>query len=87
MQYIDENSIYEVYEQPHSHTRKLIDVPLPMLCDYLSHRFIDKISCGSSHSLVIDKEGYVYAAGNSDCGQLGVLWYNFNKHNCRFPFV
>lgn len=87
IQYIEDNSVYDVYEQPYSHTRKIIDVPLPMLCHYLSDRFIKNISCGSSHSLVLDKEGYVYAAGNSDCGQLGVLWYNFNKRNNKFPFV
>ena len=58
-----------------------------MLCYFLSDRFIEKISCGSSHSIVLDREGFVYAAGNSDCGQLGVIWYNFNKRSCKFPFV
>lgn len=49
--------------------QKLKDkILIPILCEYLCDRFISQISCGSSHSLVLDRVGYVYAAGNSDCG-------------------
>lgn len=37
--------------------------------------------------MVLDKNGYVYAAGNPELGQLGTIAYNFNPKNCEIPYV
>jgi len=36
---------------------------------------------------MIDSAGYVYAAGCSELGQLGMVFYNFNPQTCDVPFV
>jgi alpha-tubulin suppressor-like RCC1 family protein len=32
---------------------------------------ISKISCGAYHSLLLTNDGFIYAFGNNDCGQIG----------------
>jgi hypothetical protein len=34
--------------------------------------FIEKISCGHSHSLLLSEKGVIYAFGSNDCGQIGI---------------
>lgn len=45
------------------------------------------MSCGTSHSLILDTCGYVYSAGSSENGQLGTLHYNFTPKLCDIPYV
>ena len=45
------------------------------------------MSCGTTHTLLLDDEGYAYSAGSSDDGQLGVIHYQFHPKNCDLPFV
>jgi RCC1 and BTB domain-containing protein len=33
--------------------------------------FIEKISCGSAHSLLLSSDGYIYAFGRNSDGELG----------------
>ena len=44
---------------------------LPILCPSLVNVGIKKISAGDDHSMVLGKDGSVWAAGLNDCGQLG----------------
>jgi alpha-tubulin suppressor-like RCC1 family protein len=43
--------------------------------------FIEKISCGSEHSLLLSSDGYIYAFGNNESGELG----NKKKENELSP--
>ena len=40
----------------------------PRLCKDLEHLFITQVSCGTSHSLMLDKEGRMYSAGSPEHG-------------------
>ncbi|CAG9460838.1 unnamed protein product [Pedinophyceae sp. YPF-701] len=40
---------------------------------------VQQVSCGAAHTVVLDTDGFVYAAGSNDCGQLG--------HSPHLPFV
>ena len=46
---------------------------------------IVSFSCGSFHTIAVDKEGFAYALGNNDVGQLGIpgdrVSKNFKKIN------
>jgi RCC1 and BTB domain-containing protein len=44
--------------------------------------FIEKISCGSSHSLLLSSDGYIYAFGDNEFGELG----NQKKENELSPY-
>ena len=35
----------------------------------------------------MDRDGYAYAGGSSENGQLGVIHYNFNPKTCEQPYV
>lgn len=59
----------------------------PQYCDEMSQKKIVQVSCGTSHTLLLDFNGYAYAAGSSENGQLGVIHYQFNPKNCEQPFV
>ncbi len=53
----------------------------------MSQKYLIQVSCGTSHTLVLDREGYAYSAGASDHGQLGVVHYQFTPKTCEQPFV
>ena len=55
---------------------------LPKLCEDLAHLNIKMISCGTSHTIVLDEEGIAYAGGCNDEGQLGVAMYEFDAKAC-----
>lgn len=40
---------------------------------------IVNFSCGNHHTLAIDADGYAYALGNNDSGQLGIVGERFTK--------
>lgn len=60
---------------------------LPKLCEDLAHLNIKQISCGISHSLVLDEDGIAYAGGSNEEGQLGVPLFTFDPAACEEPFV
>jgi hypothetical protein len=51
----------------HSNEPKLVAVIDENKCN----NFIEKISCGSSHSLLLSSDGYIYAFGDNKYGELG----------------
>ena len=51
----------------------------------LEHLTIREVSLGSSHTLILDSSGYVYAAGSPDYGQLGSKY--FHPKACEMPYV
>ncbi len=60
---------------------------IPQICEEMSLKRINQVSCGTTHTLVLDDEGFAYSAGSSDDGQLGVINYQFNPKRCDIPFV
>eukprot|EP00347_Sterkiella_histriomuscorum_P017345 403349742 len=59
----------------------------PQYCDEMSQRKIVQVSCGTTHTLLLDYTGYAYAGGSSDNGQLGVIHYQFAPKTCEQPYV
>ena len=51
---------------------------------------IVKFSCGNSHTVALDSDGYAYALGNNDMGQLGLegerITKSFKKVNNNMIF-
>lgn len=68
-------------------SRRTKNYCIPQYCEAMALKHITQISCGTSHTLILDQEGYAYAAGCSDDGQLGVIHYHFAPKNCEQPFV
>ena len=48
-------------------------VSTPTLVTALEHTYIREVACGAAHSLFVDTAGTVFACGNDDEGQLGVV--------------
>ena len=59
----------------------------PQYCQPLENADIIQVSCGTSHTLALDSCGYIYAAGSSDLGQLGVIDYHFIPDKCERPYI
>ena len=59
----------------------------PQYCVAMEDKEIDQVSCGTSHTLILDTSGYVYSAGSPDNGQLGTIFYNFNPKTCQIPYI
>jgi alpha-tubulin suppressor-like RCC1 family protein len=54
----------------------------PQYCSAMEDKNVNQVSCGTSHTLILDINGYVYSAGSPEYGQLGTISYNFNPKNC-----
>lgn len=61
--------------------------PIPQLCEAFSDKKIVEVSCGATHTVVIDNDGAVFAGGSSEWGQLGVHFRDFDPINGDKPFV
>lgn len=59
----------------------------PQYCEALEDKDIVDISCGTSHTLLLDSIGYVYSAGSPEYGQLGTIEHNFTPDKCSVPYV
>lgn len=59
----------------------------PQFCEAMDQKDIVDISCGTSHTLLLDSIGYVYSAGSPELGQLGTLAYNFIPSKCKLPYI
>jgi len=59
----------------------------PQYCTDIEGKDMVDISCGTSHTILMDSIGYVYAAGNPELGQLGTIHYNFMPEKCDLPFI
>ena len=53
----------------------------------MENKIIVQVSCGTSHTLFMDDDGYAYSSGSSDDGQLGVKNIDFNPKRCEVPYV
>ena len=67
-------------QQPRSYS-------IPQLCDAFVAKMIVEVSCGATHSVVIDNDGAVYTGGSPEWGQLGVPNWRFNPDDCVRPYV
>ena len=61
----------------------------PQICDVFEgdHKFI-QVSCGTSHSIALTTEGYVFTSGSNEFGQLGVQEYNYiDEYPNKRPYI
>lgn len=78
-----------VYTFGHGYTGQLglgntQNYPIPILVHSLSNKFISDIAAGWSHSLVLTKEGHLYATG---CGKWGALGMVNSENKKTFTYI
>lgn len=53
----------------------------PKKVDVLEDVYVENVSCGSTHTLAITNEGFVYSWGSGANGMLGIVKDNFKDYN------
>jgi len=66
-------------------TQETRSYSIPQYCAALKEKHVVEVSCGSTHTLVIDDSGCVQAGGNPEWGQLGVAPNKFKAS--ELPYV